>query len=205
MSTKPARPVTSMKSKAKADVTTLLRGWSAGDHSTEEKLWPLVFAELKRLARRHLARERPNHTLQSGALVNEVYVRLADLNNTQWENRARFFAMCARMMREVLVDHARARQSQKRGGDRSRISLDEVALVSESKGIELLALDDALKRLAVIHPRKSEVVEMRFFAGLSVEETAEALNVSRLTVIRDWNFSRAWLQAAMNGEDIDEE
>jgi len=194
-----------MKSNAKADVTTLLRGWSAGDRSTEEKLWPLVFAELKRLARRHLAHERPNHTLQSGALVNEVYVRLADLNNTQWENRARFFAMCARMMREVLVDHARARQSQKRGGDRSRISLDEVALVSESKGIELLALDDALKRLAVIHPRKSEVVEMRFFGGLSADETAEVLNVSRLTVIRDWNFSRAWLQAAMNGEDVDEE
>jgi RNA polymerase sigma factor (TIGR02999 family) len=205
MSTKPERPVTSMKSNAKADVTTLLRGWSAGDRSTEEKLWPLVFAELKRLARRHLAHERPNHTLQSGALVNEVYVRLADLNNTQWENRARFFAMCARMMREVLVDHARARQSQKRGGDRSRISLDEVALVSESKGIELLALDDALKRLAVIHPRKSEVVEMRFFGGLSADETAEVLNVSRLTVIRDWNFSRAWLQAAMNGEDVDEE
>ena len=201
MSTKPERPVTSMKSNAKADVTTLLRGWSAGDRSTEEKLWPLVFAELKRLARRHLAHERPNHTLQSGALVNEVYVRLADLNNTQWENRARFFAMCARMMREVLVDHARARQSQKRGGDRSRISLDEVALVSESKGIELLALDDALKRLAVIHPRKSEVVEMRFFGGLSADETAEVLNVSRLTVIRDWNFARAWLLAEISGEN----
>jgi RNA polymerase sigma factor (TIGR02999 family) len=189
----------------KSDVTNLLRAWSAGDHSTEEKLWPLVFAELKRLARRHLAHERPNHTLQSGALVNEVYVRLADLNSPQWENRARFFAMCARMMRQILVDHARARQSQKRGGDRSRISLDEIALVSKSKGVELLALDDALNRLALIHPRKSEVVEMRFFAGLSVEETAEALNVSRLTVIRDWTFSRAWLQAAMNGEEIDEE
>ena len=194
-----------MKSNAKADVTTLLRGWSAGDRSTEEKLWPLVFAELKRLARRHLAHERPNHTLQSGALVNEVYLRLADLTNTQWESRARFFAMCARMMRAVLVDHARARQSQKRGGDKFRVSLDEIALVSETKGIELLALDDALKRLALIHPRKSEVVEMRFFGGLSAEETAEVLNVSRLTVIRDWNFSRAWLQAAMNGEEIDEE
>jgi len=194
-----------MKSNAKADVTTLLRAWGAGDRSTEEKLWPLIFAELKRLARRHMAHERPNHTLQSGALVNEVYVRLADLNNTQWENRARFFAMCARMMRAVLVDHARARQSQKRGGDKFRVSLDEIALVSETKGIELLALDDALKRLALIHPRKSEVVEMRFFGGLSAEETAEVLNVSRLTVIRDWNFSRAWLQAAMNGEEIDEE
>lgn len=188
-----------------SNVTSLLRAWGAGDHSTEEKLWPLVFAELKRLARRHLAHERPNHTLQSGALVNEVYVRLADLNNTQWESRARFFAMCARMMRQILVDHARARQCQKRGGGRSPVSLDEIALVAESKGIELLALDDALKRLAAIHPRKSDVVELRFFAGLSAEETAEALNVSRETVIRDWNFSRAWLQAAINGEDLDEE
>jgi RNA polymerase sigma factor (TIGR02999 family) len=194
-----------MKSNAKADVTTLLRAWGAGDRSTEEKLWPLVFAELKRLARRHMAHERPNHTLQSGALVNEVYLRLADLTDTQWESRARFFAMCARMMRAVLVDHARMRQSQKRGGDKFRVSLDEIALVSETKGVELLALDDALKRLAVIHPRKSEVVEMRFFGGLSAEETAEVLNVSRLTVIRDRNFSRAWLQAAMNGEEVDEE
>jgi len=188
-----------------SDVTSLLRAWGAGDQTTEEKLWPLVFAELKRLARRHLAHERPNHTLQSGALVNEVYVQLAVLKNTQWESRARFFALCARMMRQILVDHARARQCQKRGGDRSRITLDEIALVSESKGVELIALDDALKRLAVIHPRKSEVVEMRFFAGLSVEETAEALNISRLTVIRDWTFSRAWLLAAMNGEDVNEE
>ena len=195
-----------MKSSAEADVTSLLRAWSAGDSATEEKLWPLVFAELKRLARRHMAHERPNHTLQSGALVDEVYVRLAGLNNPQWENRARFFAMCARMMRQILVDHARARQSQKRGWrEGARISLDEIALVSESKGIELLALDEALKRLAVIHPRKSEVVEMRFFGGLSVEETAEALNVSRLTVVRDWNFSRSWLHAAMNGENFDEE
>jgi RNA polymerase sigma factor (TIGR02999 family) len=194
-----------MTSNAKADVTGLLQAWGAGDRSTEEKLWPLVFAELKRLARRHLAHERPNHTLQSGALVNEVYVRLADVNKTQWENRARFFAMCARMMRQVLVDHARAQQSQKRGGDRFKITLDDVAAVSEPKGIELLALDDALKRLAAIHPRKSEVVEMRFFGGLSAEETVEVLNVSRLTVIRDWNFSRAWLHAAMSGEDIAEE
>ena len=194
-----------MNSNAEADVTGLLQAWSAGDRASEEKLWPLVFAELKRLARRHMARERPNHTLQSGALVDEVYVRLAGFNSTQWENRARFFAMCARMMRQILVDHARARQSQKRGGDGARISLDEIALVSQSKGIELLALDEALKRLAEIHPRKSEVVEMRFFGGLSAEETAEVLNVSRLTVVRDWNFSRAWLHAAINGENLDEE
>jgi len=193
-----------MNSNAKAGVTSLLQAWSAGDRASEEKLWPMVFAELKRLARRHMARERQNHTLQSGALVDEVYVRLAGLNKTQWENRARFYAMCARMMRQILVDHARARQSQKRGADGARISLDEIALVSESKGIELLALDEALKRLAVIHPRKSEVVEMRFFGGLSAEETAEALNVSRLTVVRDWNFSRAWLHAAMNSENSDD-
>ena len=136
--------------------------------------------------------------------MNEIYVQLADLTNTQWENRARFFAMCARMMRQVLVDHARARQSQKRGGDRFRVTLDEIAAVSEPKGIDLLDLDDALKRLAAIHPRKSEVVEMRFFGGLSVEEIAQALNISRLTVIRDWNFSQAWLHSAVTGEIINE-
>ena len=194
-----------MKSNSELEVTSLLRAWGAGDRSTEERLWPLVFAELKRLARRHLAHERPDHTLQSGALVNEVYVRLADLNNTRWESRARFFAMCARMMRQVLVDHARARQSQKRGGERLRITLNDDALVSQPRSTELLALDSALTRLAAIHPRKSEVVEMRFFGGLSVEETAEVLKVSRLTVVREWNFSKAWLQAAMSGEDIDEE
>jgi len=192
-------------SNEKTDVTNLLRAWGSGDRSTEERLWPLVFAELKRIARHHLANERLDHTLQSGALVNEVYIQLADLHQTQWESRSRFFAMCARMMRQVLVDHARARHSQKRGGHRLRVTLSDNVAISESKGVELLALDDALKRLAEIHPRKSEVVEMRFFGGLTAEETAEVLNVSRLTVIRDWNFSRAWLQAAMNGEDVDEE
>jgi len=192
-------------SNEKTDVTNLLRAWGSGDRSTEERLWPLVFAELKRIARHHLANERLDHTLQSGALVNEVYIQLADLHHTQWESRSRFFAMCARMMRQVLVDHARARHSQKRGGHRLRVTLSDNVAISESKGVELLALDDALKRLAEIHPRKSEVVEMRFFGGLTAEETAEVLNVSRLTVIRDWNFSRAWLQAAMNGEDVDEE
>jgi RNA polymerase sigma factor (TIGR02999 family) len=194
-----------MTSQGKADVTSLLQVWGAGDRSIEEKLWPLVYGELKRLARRHLARERSNHSLQSGALVNELYIQLADLSNTQWENRARFFAMCARMMRQVLVDHARARQSQKRGGDRVRITLDDIAGVSEPKGIDLIALDDALKQLAAMHPRKSAVVEMRFFGGLSIEEIAETLGVSRLTVIRDWNFSQAWLHAALSGETINEE
>jgi RNA polymerase sigma factor (TIGR02999 family) len=193
-----------MKSNADADVTSLLRRWGDGDHTAEESLWPLVFAELKRLARRHLAHQRPDHSLQSGALLNEVYLRFADLENTQWENRAKFFALCAQMMRQILTDHARSRNCQKRGGGAPRVPLDDIALVSESKAIELLTLDDALNRLAVAHPRKSQVVEMRFFGGLSMDEIAEVLGVSRLTVIRDWNFARAWLQAVMNGERIDE-
>jgi len=193
-----------MESSQDADITNLLRRWGDGDHAAEEALWPLVFAELKRLARRHLGYQRSDHTLQSGALLNEVYLRLAGLENTHWENRANFFALCARMMRQILIDHARSRNSQKRGGNPSRVPLDELALVSESRAIELVAIDDALRRLAVAHPRKSQVVEMRFFGGLSMEEIAEVLNVSRLTVIRDWNFARAWLQAVMNGERIDE-
>jgi RNA polymerase sigma factor (TIGR02999 family) len=193
-----------MNSSQDADITSLLRRWSEGNNVAEESLWALVFAELKRLARRHLEHQRPDHTLQSGALLNEVYLRFADLKNTHWENRAKFFALCAQMMRQILIDHARSRHCQKRSGAAPRVPLDDSALVSESKAIELLALDDALNRLAVAHPRKSRVVEMRFFGGLSMEEIAEVLNVSRLTVIRDWNFARAWLQAVMNGERIDE-
>ncbi len=191
-----------MKSDPMDDVTRLLRAWSEGDRSVEQQLWPIVFAELKRLARRYMAQERPEHTLQSGALVNELYVRLHQSTNPEWANRAHFFGLCARMMRQILVDHARARQCQKRGRDGAKISLDDVALVSEEKGSQLLALDDALRHLAAIDPRKSEVVELRFFGGLSVEETAELLKVSRLTVIRDWNFARAWLLSIMQGENI---
>jgi RNA polymerase sigma factor (TIGR02999 family) len=192
-----------MKPNPEGDLTELLRSWGDGDKAAQEDLWPRVFAELKRMARRHLANQRPDHTLQSGALLNEVYLRLAELKDTHWENRARFFALCAKMMRQILVDHARSRQSQKRGGDASRVPLDDVLLVSEPKALELLALDDALKRLAVAHPRKSQVVEMRFFGGLSVEEVADILGVSRLTVIRDWNFARAWLHGVMNGESLE--
>ena len=183
-----------------AEITILLQAWSSGDISAQEKLWPIVFAELKRLARRQLAKERPDHTLQSGALVNEAYLRLVDWDNAQWQNRCQFFAMCARMMRQILVDHARARQLQKRRG--VKVPFEDGFLVSESKGEELLALDDALKQLATIHPRKSEVIELRFFGGLSVEETAEVLNVSRLTVIRDWNFSRAWLRETLSNTGL---
>jgi RNA polymerase sigma factor (TIGR02999 family) len=164
----------------------------------------MVFTELKRQARRSMARERSDHTLPASALVNEVYLRLVGSESPQWANRAHFFAVCARLMRQILVDHARARQCQKRGGNAEWLLLDGLALVSESKTDQLLALDDALGRLAEIHPRKSEVVEMRFFGGLSVEETAHVLKVSRLTVIRDWNFAKAWLVSVMRGKNVDE-
>ena len=194
-----------MKSSEKpsADVTQLLRAWTAGDRSQENQLWPIVFGELKRLSRRYMARERPGHTLQSSALVNEAYLRLVDWKATPWQNRAHFFAMCARIMRQILIDHARGRQSARRANS-NNVSLDDVAVVSPSDSAQLIALDDALKRLAAIHPRKADVVEMRFFGGLSVEETAEVLKVSRLTVIRDWNFARAWLRSAISGDNIDE-
>ena len=152
-----------------------------------------------------MRRERPDHTLQTGALVNEAYMRLVDWKQAQWRNRAHFFGMCARMMRQILVDHARAHGYQKRGGGRPIATLDEAATVSSTKSEQLVALDEALQRLASIHRRKSDVVELRFFGGLSVEETAEVLKVSRLTVIRDWNFARAWLLAEIGGKTPEEE
>jgi len=145
-----------------------------------------------------MRQERADHTLQTGALVNEAYIRLVDWKNVQFNNRSHFFGMCSRMMRQILVDHARSRVQEKRGGHRRRESLDETALISPEKSDEVLAVDEALSRLSAAHPRKAEVVEMRFFGGMSVEEVAAALNVSRLTVIRDWNFARAWLLADMS-------
>lgn len=187
-----------MKTPSKTDITVLLHAWSEGDDSAQERLWPIIFQELKHIARRHMARERPDHTLQSGALVNEAYVRLVDANDMHWSSRTQFFAMCARMMRQILVDHARARHSKKRPTHGRKLSLDDIVLVSKSKGEDLIALDDALKELAAIDPRKCEVVELRFFAGVSIEEAAEILKVSRLTVIRDWNFARVWLREKMS-------
>jgi RNA polymerase sigma factor (TIGR02999 family) len=186
-----------MKPVSASDVTQLLQAWNNGDNAALEKLAPIVFAELKRLARHQMANERPDHTLESGALVNEAYLRLIHWPNAQWQNRAHFFAMCARMMRQILVDHARARQYRKRDAG-YKFSLEDAVIVSNSKNAELVELDDALKRLAGIDPRKSDVVELRFFGGLSVEETAEVLKVSRLTVIRDWNFARVWLRLELS-------
>jgi RNA polymerase sigma factor (TIGR02999 family) len=186
-----------MKAVSTSEVTQILQAWNNGDNAALEKLAPIVFAELKRLARHQMANERPDHTLESGALVNEAYLRLIHWPNAQWKNRAHFFAMCARMMRQILVDHARARQYQKRDAGH-KFSLEDAVIVSNSKNAGLVALDDALKRLAEIDPRKSHMVELRFFGGLTVEETAEVLKVSRLTVIRDWNFARVWLRSELS-------
>ena len=186
--------------KPASDVTTLLQAWSDGDTSVHDQLWPIVHAELRRLAHRQMIRERADHTLQSNALVNEAYMRLIDWKRAHFKNRAHFFGMCARIMRQILVDYARSRGYQRRGGGALMEPLDESAIVSPSKSEQLLALEEALPLLAAIQPRKGSVVELRFFGGLSVEETAEVLGVSRLTVIRDWNFARAWLLAEMKGE-----
>ena len=191
-----------MKQVSSPEVTRLLQGWTSGDKAALEKLAPLVFAELRRLARRHMAQERSDHTLESGALVNEVYLRMVRWPTARWENRAHFFGMCARMMRQILVDHARARHYQKRDAGQ-KVCFEETVIISDTKGAELIALDEALKRLAAIHKRKSDVVELRFFGGLSLEEIAEVLKVSRLTVIRDWNFARAWLRSELRGKDPD--
>ena len=181
-------------------MTELLQAWTRGDRTAEEKLWPIVYAELKRMAERRMQQERDSHTLQPNALVHEVYLRLVDWKDAQWQSRAHFFGMCARMMRQILVDHARARNYEKRGGGAPTINADDVATVWESKSAEMLALDDALIQLAVHYPRQSDVVELRFFGGLSVEETALVLKVSHPTVVRDWGFARAWLSSYMKGE-----
>jgi RNA polymerase sigma factor (TIGR02999 family) len=162
-----------------------------------------VYQDLRRVARRRLRAERADHSLAPTALVHEAYIRLVDLRRVRWQNRAHFFAIAARLMRQILVDHARARGYQKRGGAQHLEPLDEATLASPSRSADLVALDDALQRLASISRRKSDVIECRFFGGLSVEETAEALGVSRLTVIRDWNFARAWLLAEMNGKNAE--
>jgi RNA polymerase sigma factor (TIGR02999 family) len=189
-----------MTSNPLTEVTGLLQAWSRGDRNAEQKLWPILYAELKRLAQREMHRERLSHTLQSGALVNELYMRLAGWEGAQWQNRAHFFGMCARIMRQILVDHARSRCVQKRGGPIQRIALREAAFATDFKDSELLAVDEALSRFADQYPRQTKVVELRFFGGLSVEETAAALNVSHPTVIRDWKFARAWLKSSLEGE-----
>lgn len=173
--------------------TALLLAWGRGDQAAFDQLIPLVHDELRRIARRHMGGERGEHTLQASALVNEAYMRLLDVKRIEWQNRAHFFAMAARVMRRILVESARARKFQKRGGEARRISFDEALVVSRAPRQDLVALDDALTALSEIDPRKGQVIEMRYFGGLSVEETAEALQVSTGTVMRDWRLAKVWL------------
>jgi RNA polymerase sigma-70 factor (ECF subfamily) len=179
-------------------VTRLLVAWSDGDGAARDELMPLVYEELRRLAHRCMSRERPGHTLQTSALVNEAYLRLVDQKNVRWQDRAHFFGIAARLMRQVLVDYARKRRYAKRGGEARRVPLDEALVVSEERADEVVALDDALKSLAEIDPRQSQIVELRFFGGLSIEETAEVLAVSPGTVMRDWTLAKAWLRRAVS-------
>src|SRR4051812_43002868 len=181
-----------MGGSSTAEVTQLLRAWSDGDSAALDDLTPMVVNELKRIARRHIHAERGEHTLQTTALVNEAYLRLIDVTNVRWEDRAHFFAICARIMRRILVEAARARMAEKRGGAALRVTFDD-ALPALSRGAEFVALEEALNALAQIDERKARVVELRFFGGLSVEETAHVLNISEQTVHRDWRLARSWL------------
>lgn len=175
-------------------MSQLLVAWSSGDQSALEELMPLVYEELRRLAHHYIRRERPGHTLQTSGLVNEAYLRLVDQTNIQWQNRAHFFGIAARLMRQILVDYARRQRYAKRGGDARRLSLDEALIISKERAADVVALDDALKTLAEIDSRQSQIVELRFFGGLSIEETAEVLSVSAGTVMRDWTLAKAWLR-----------
>jgi RNA polymerase sigma-70 factor, ECF subfamily len=175
------------------NITRLLLDWRNGDQSALDRLMPLVYEELRRMANHYMRNERRGHTLQTSALVHEAYLRLVDHENIEWQNRAHFFGVAAQAMRRILVDHARTRNYQKRGGGAQQVSLDEAMTLAGDRAAELIALDDALRELAKMDERKSRVVELRYFGGLSLEETAEALSVSIPTVTRDWNTAKAWL------------
>ncbi len=194
--------MTTPASPQQQQVTQLLGDWRSGDASALEKLIPLVQPELQRLARHYMSRERPGHTLQATALLDDAYLQLAEITNPQWQNRAHFFAVSAQLMRRIMVDHARQRNAAKRGGGAIRISLDECAAVTETRADELLALDEAMERLATFDRRKAQVVEMRYFGGLTMEEIADVLKIHVNTVMRDWTAARAWLLAALRGEDM---
>jgi RNA polymerase sigma factor (TIGR02999 family) len=179
------------------DITQLLLDWSEGAPEALEKLIPLIHEELRRLAHRYMRRQHPDHTLQTTALVNEAYLRLVDCSRVRWQNRVHFLAVSAQLMRRILVDWARSQHYLKRGGQIQKVSLDEALVISKQRGADLAVLDDALKALATIDPRKSQVVELRFFGGLSVKETAEVLKVSSDTVLRDWKLAKIWLVREM--------
>jgi RNA polymerase sigma factor (TIGR02999 family) len=180
------------------EITQLLQGWRGGDDKALETLLPVVYKELRRLAHYQLRQERPDHTLQSAALVNEAYLRLVGINAPQWESRTHFFAIAAQLMRQILVDYARRHRAGKRGAGQAALPIEAADMVVRGKDVDVIALDDALKLLAEIDARKAQVVELRFFGGLNFEETAEVLKVSTVTVSRDWSTARAWLHREMN-------
>jgi RNA polymerase sigma-70 factor (ECF subfamily) len=179
-------------------VTELLAHWSHGDDAALAELTPLVYEELRRLAHHHMGGERPDHTLQTTALVNEAYLRLADQTNPRWQNRAHFFAVAARAMRQIPVSYAKSQRSQKRGGGALKVELDEAALVSPQESKEIVNLHEALERLAALDSRKAQVVELKYFGGLDYDEIAEVLNISRVTVRRDWEFAKLWLYTELH-------
>jgi RNA polymerase sigma factor (TIGR02999 family) len=184
------------------NVTQLLLGWGKGDKEALDQLLPIVYDELRRQAARYLRRERVGHTLQTTALIHEAYIRLVDQRNMQWQNRAHFFGIAAQLMRRILVDHARTKKRAKRGGSDIRVSLADATLVVKSRDLDVVALDEALERLVEIDEQQARIVELRFFSGLTVEETAEVLSISPATVKRDWSMAKAWLHREISDEQI---
>ena len=189
-----------MDQPSQNEVTELLNAWSNGNQAARDQLMGVVYDELHRLARRYMRRESPGHTLQTSALLNEAFLRLVDQNNVQWQNRAHFFGIAAQMMRRILVDHARSRSYAKRGGGALPLSLDEALIVSDARNEEVVNIHEALERLTELDSRKGQIVELRFFGGLSIEETANVLDVSPGTVMRDWTLAKAWLRREMSPE-----
>ena len=187
-----------MPGSSPSELTQLLLDWKQGDKAALDKLMPAVHQELRRIARNYMRRERVGHTLQSAALVNEAYLRLIEIKNMDWQGRAHFFAMAARLMRRILVDHARSRNYAKRGGAQQKLSLSEANQIAGKQELDVMSLDDALKSLAVMSEQQSRVVELRFFGGLTIDETAEVLGVSHATVERDWTVARAWLRRELS-------
>ncbi|MBS1807889.1 MAG: sigma-70 family RNA polymerase sigma factor [Acidobacteria bacterium] len=180
------------------DVTHLLLDWNKGQQDALEQLMPLVYDELRHIAGRYLRKERPDHTLQTTALVHEAYIRLIDQNQANWQNRAQFFGVAAQMMRRILVDHARGHQADKRGGGAAKLSLDEAIEIADQREVDLIALDDALTNLAALDEQQSRIVELRYFGGLTVEEVAEVLKLSPATIKREWSMAKAWLHRELS-------
>jgi RNA polymerase sigma factor (TIGR02999 family) len=192
-----------MDSTPRNDVTELLVAWSNGNQAARDQLMTVVYDELHRLARRYMRRESPGHTLQTSALLNEAFLRLVDQKNVHWQNRAHFYGIAAQMMRRILVDYARSRNYEKRGGGARALSLDESLIVSDARNEEVVNVHEALERLTEFDSRKGQIVELRFFGGLSIEETAEVLGVSPGTVMRDWTLAKAWLRRELSPESVE--